>query len=132
MKKLGLALIAVTMLFIASCSEDGTPTPDTDPREKFLGTWNCKETIGASNTTFQIDISKDASDADYIFIENFSGYGDSAIAHVEVLDNSIVIPAQNIGVGSTIPVQGTGVYNNDKINMTYTTDGNSATAVCTH
>lgn len=135
MKKLSLLLAGSLLMFMASCTDDtGDITPDSDARDKFTGDWSCKETINGTFTTFTINISK-VGDGDSILVKNFSNYGDFTNTYAEVTVNSVTIPFQKIGV-TQIPVSGSGIYSSsggtDKITMNYNTDGQAATAVCTH
>jgi hypothetical protein len=132
MKKIiGISLVAFT-LFLAACSDE-TVDPAVDVRDKFTGGWLCKETIAGATTSFTITISKVGS-GDSLKISNFSNYGTSSPqTYAEVSGNSIVIPLQNITT-TAIPVQGSGIYSSsggEKINLNYSSDGQSATAVCT-
>ena len=133
MKKISFIAFATITLFIASCTDE-TVDPTVDPRDKFTGSWLCQETItGTPTQSFTITISKVGS-GDSVKISNFSNYGTtSPQTYAEISGNSIVIPFQNITT-TGIPVQGSGLYSNnggEKINMSYSTDGESATAVCT-
>jgi hypothetical protein len=56
MKKILLYCLPALMLF-ASCAEDDAADPTIDDREKFLGEWNCTETIGTNSMTFKIYIT---------------------------------------------------------------------------
>jgi hypothetical protein len=133
MKKIIWISFASIALFIASCSDE-TVEPTVDPRDKFTGDWLCQETItGQQPQTFTISISKLGS-GDSVKISNFSNYGTSSPQTIaEIDDNSIVISSQNI-TSTGITVQGSGLYSKsggEKINLSYTTDGDNATAVCT-
>lgn len=127
------ALVLFAGLF-SSCADEDFDDPNTDPRDKFSGAWICKETIGtASPQTFTIYITSYGV-SDSLRISNFSGYGNTAVALGLVSANNLLIPSQQIGV-TNIPVQGSGTYSsqggNEKINLNYLVDGNSASAVCT-
>lgn len=128
-----LPLCLLGLLLMTSCAEEDAADPSVDDREKFLGGWLCKETINGSISTFPITVSS-FGESDTVRISNFSNYGNTAVALGLVSGNSLTIPNQEIGI-TNIPVQGSGIYvnqgANEKINMTYTSDGNSATAVCT-
>jgi len=132
MKKICWIAFATISLFIASCSDE-TVDPTVDARDKFTGSWLCKETISGTPSSFTITISKVGS-SDSLKISNFSNYGTSSPqTYAEISGNSIVIPFQNITT-TGIAVQGSGIYSSsggEKINMNYTTDGQTATAVCT-
>ena len=129
--KLLLTIFALAML--SACSDEDTPDPNIDDRDKFIGKWSCAETIGSSSSTFDIFITS-YGESDSLQISNFSNYGSTAIALGLVSGKSIVIPNQQIGA-TLITVQGSGLYftqsANEKMNLNYTSDGQSATAVCT-
>lgn len=118
---------------LSACSDEDSPDINVDDREKFLGTWSCAETIGSSTTTFPIIITS-YGESDSLRLSNFSNYGNTAVALGLVSGKSIVIPNQQIGV-TLIVVQGSGLYfsqgANEKMNLNYSSDGQSATAVCT-
>ena len=129
--KLLLTMVALAML--SACSDEDTPDPTIDDRDKFLGTWSCSETIGSTTTTFPIIITS-YGESDSLRLSNFSNYGNTAVALGLVSGKSIVIPNQQIGI-TLIVVQGSGLYStqgaNEKMTLNYTSDGQSATAVCT-
>ena len=129
--KLLLTMVALAML--GACSDEDTPDPNIDDRDKFIGKWSCAETIGSNTTTFPVFITS-YGESDSLRLSNFSNYGDSTIALGLVSGKSIVIPNQQIGA-TLITVQGSGLYftqgANEKMNLNYTSDGQSATAVCT-
>ncbi len=133
MKNLLRILFLLPLLYFASCSEDNSSTPTIDARDKFTGTWSCKETISGTTQIFNIQISKIGVE-DSVNISNFSNYGSTADAIAFISGNSLTIPTQNIGV-TGIPVGGTGIYSSNavtqKITMNYSTDGSSASAICT-
>jgi hypothetical protein len=129
--KVLLTIVALGLL--GGCSEDETPELNVDDRIKFIGDWKCSETIGSSSSTFDIVISS-YGESDSLQISNFSLLGTSTVALALVSGKSIVIPNQQIGV-TNIVVQGSGLYftqgGAEKMNLNYTVDGQSATAVCT-
>ena len=133
MKNLLRCLLLLPLLYFASCSEDNSSTPTIDARDKFTGSWSCKETISGTTQIFSIQISKIGTD-DSVNISNFSNYGSTADAIAFISGNSLTIPTQNIGV-TGIPVGGTGIYSSNgvtqKITMNYSSDGSSASAICT-
>lgn len=134
MKALLVLSVVLGLFMLTGCADEDFDDPEADPREKFLNAWICKETIGsAAPTTFTIFIASYGV-SDSVRISNFSGYGNSAVALGIVSGSTITIPSQQIGV-TNIPVQGSGTYSsqggNEKITMSYMTDGQSATAVCT-
>lgn len=137
MKKISLLLAASFLMLLVSCTdENGSITPDTDVRDKFTGDWLCSEKIGAASpTVFTINIAKYGS-GDSLQIKNFSNYGDFTRTYAEVAVNSLTISSQYIVGAPQIHVSGSGIYSSaggtDKITMNYNTDGQAATATCTH
>jgi hypothetical protein len=133
MKRILNYLAYSVLLFSMACTDENPANPNEDARDKFTGSWKCKETIAGTPQTFNISISK-SGESDTLLISNFSNYGSSAVAEGYVAGNSLTIPSQDIGV-TNIPVSGTGVYSDaggtEKITMNYLTDGQSATAICT-
>lgn len=132
-KYLPLITFAV-MIFFSACTDQNSATPNVDDRDKFIGSWICKETIGTSSSSFTVDVSKYGS-GDSIYLKNFSNYGTSANALGLISGNSLTIPNQTIGI-TNIPVGGTGVYSgstntNEKITANYSTDGQTASAIFT-
>ncbi len=133
MKKICYLLAGAALLFASACTDENATTFTGDAREKFVGTWSCRETIAGSAMTFNININK-FGESDTVQIYNFSNYGSSAVATGFVSGNSLTIPSQQIGI-TNIDVGGSGVYSDaggtEKITMSYMTDGDNATAVCT-
>ena len=133
--KYSLLIISIfTISFFSACSDQNSATPAVDDRDKFTGSWICKENIGTTSSSFTVDISKYGS-GDSINLKNFSNYGASAIAVGEVSVNSLTIHTQLIGI-TNIQVGGSGIYSgstnaNEKITMNYSTDGQSANAIFT-
>lgn len=119
-------LIAVLIAFVSSCTKDDTTIASTD---KYIGTWSCKEVQGAVSNTFTITIQKYGNE-DSLSVYNFDNLGTNEKALFIVNDNSVVIPSQNVGINPSYSVLGSGTYSGGKINLNYTVDGDSYTAVC--
>ena len=133
-KSLRVVLPFSGLLLLGACADEDFQDLGTDPRDKFLGAWICKEAIGTSAPqTFTIYFTSYGV-SDTVRISNFSGYGNTAVAYALVSGNNLQIPQQQIGV-TNIPVQGSGTFStqggNERIDMNYLTDGNNATALCT-
>lgn len=123
---LKLILIAGIIIFISSCAdEDNTTAPTTD---KYVGSWSCKETQGSTSTTFTITISKHGTE-DTLDVYNLNNLGSNERAIFIVSGNSVVIPSQDVG-NPSYSVAGSGTYSGGKINLNYTVDNDSYTAVC--
>lgn len=126
---LATTLVLLT-LSIQSCSDEGTAEPYVPgaDRDKFVGSWKCKETYaGQAPNTFTINIQKYGTD-DTLYVYNFNNLGSSLFAIWLVSSNSVVIPNQSI---TQTNVSGSGFYNNEVINLTYSSDGEQVTAECT-
>ena len=119
-----LMVFAGIMMGISSCTDETTvPTID-----KYLGDWSCKETPSTGgSTTFTITISGNGSE-DTLDVYNFDNLGANEKAIFIVNDNSVVIPSQTV---SGFTVGGYGTYSSGKINLNYSVDSDSYTAVCT-
>jgi len=129
--KQGLYILAVAMLFNA-CTDDNSADPNVpgSDRDKYVGDWLCRETVsGQSNsTTFTITIQKHGSE-DTLYVYNFNNIGIPIYTIWLVSGNSVTIPNQVI---SQVALSGSGFYNNDEINLTYSSDGDAVSAVCTN
>ncbi len=120
--------LSVVILF-SSCTDDNQADPNIpgSDRDKFTGDWLCKETIGSASTTFTISIQKHG-DNDTLYVYNFNNIGAPFRAIWLVSGNSVTIPNQNI---SQVDIAGSGLFNNNKINLNYTSDTETVSAVCT-
>lgn len=118
------------ILLIGSCAPDnnGDPNIPGSDRDKFVGSWLCKETVtGNAPNTFTITIAKHGSD-DTLYVYNFNNLGAPSYAIWLVSGNSVTIPAQTI---TQIDLLGSGVYSNGKINLNYSSDSDQISAICT-
>ncbi len=116
-------LVFTFIILLAGCAKDEDIAEDA--RDKFIGSWTCKETdqTGASST-FTVTFSK-VGVADSMRIANFADLGNALVI---VNENTLVFPAQTIeGFNLT---NGTGNYANQKITMTYKLDNETYTAEC--
>jgi len=124
-------LVAALIIFtVPSCTDDDPADPSIpgSDRDKFVGSWLCKETInGTTNVTFTINIQKHGVD-DTLFVYNFSNIGSGEYAIWLISGNSVVIPQQTV---TQIAFSGSGFYSDSKVNLTYSSDGDQITALCT-
>lgn len=122
-----LKCMAVSALLFTSCAKENNDDL-TDARDKFAGSWTCKETdnTGAS-TSFNITFEKTGV-ADSMRITNFAQLGNNVKALVLVNGNALSFPNQTVDNFSL--TNGTGNYSNQKITMTYKLDNDSYTAEC--
>lgn len=126
--KQALCILSLAVFF-AACTDDNGADPNIpgSDRDKFVGDWLCKETVaGNAPTTFTITIQKHGAD-DTLFVYNFNNIGAPFYAVWLVSENSVTIPAQTI---SQVDLSGSGIYGNNKINLTYTSDSDNVTALC--
>jgi hypothetical protein len=124
---LKLIVAAAIVVFISSCAKDNTSPADPGAdRDKYVGSWSCKETQGATTIGFTITIQK-FGDLDTLYVYNFDNLGANEKAMFIVNDNSVVIPTQDI---TSFTISGSGTFSNNKINLTYTVDSDPYTAVC--
>ena len=86
----------VALLQITSCTDTETADPETDDREKFLGTWTVDESCLRLN--YEVDITPaDGSDIK-VWLDNFAFPGpDYPPAYGIVNGNQINLPEQTIG-----------------------------------
>ena len=125
-----IAVFVLMAISIVSCTKDDDNAPGTgeDDRTKFNGTWLCSETlIGGPTTAFTIKISS-FGESDTVYIKNFNQLGNSDSALALINGSSMVIPFQSI---TQVAIKGSGIYTSQgKINMNYTADSDSLTAIC--
>jgi len=126
MKKIIFSLSVLSILFIVSCAPDKTddplaPSPTTDVRDKFIGTWQCNENSKVSgNTSYTIAISKSTTNTTEVLIDKF--YDLQAQARASVSGNNLSIPYQQLG--SIGFASGSGVLASSAVNLalSYTTN----------
>jgi len=84
-------LLVVVFLFQSCAIEDDTEY--SDPREKFVGTWNVSDQPGRIN--YSVNISKNPAQSTNVLLYNFADMGGSA--NGLVVGNRIIIDKQPIG-----------------------------------
>ncbi|HMT29194.1 MAG TPA: hypothetical protein PKD91_07945 [Bacteroidia bacterium] len=131
MKNLRSLLALISLITILnSCVDDNAADPNIpgSDRDKFVGSWLCKETVtGSAPNTFTITIQKYGND-DTLRVYNFNNLGAQDYAVWLVSGNSVTIPNQTI---TQIDIAGSGFYSNDKIALNYSSDADQITATCT-
>lgn len=112
-----VSIVIVFLSFVASCTKTEDDDAVIDDREKFIGTWNCSETssLNGNTTPFIVTISRHTNTTQ-IIINNFYSQGENVSAIIA--GNSITTPKQLICEGTEVE-NGSGSYNNEKINMSY-------------
>ena len=84
-------LLVVVFLFQSCAIEDDSDY--SDPREKFVGTWNVSDQPGRIN--YSVNISKNPAQSTNVLLYNFADMGGSA--NGLVVGNRIIIDKQPIG-----------------------------------
>jgi hypothetical protein len=95
-------LLVVVFLFQSCAIEDDSDY--SDPRDKFIGTWNVSDQPGRINYT--VNISKNPAQSANVLLNNFADMGGSADGLV--VGNRIIIDKQPIG--NDFLSNGTGTY----------------------
>lgn len=127
-----IGLIFIGLLGLQGCAEDDTGDPSIpgSDRDKYVGNWLCKETYaGSAPNTFTINIQKVGSQ-DTVFVYNFNNLGSSFYTIWLISGNSITIPNQDVSP-TAVNIQGTGFYSDGEVSLTYTSDGDNVSALCT-
>lgn len=117
-KKFSAVIFWVTALFLSlvlpSCNLDEEIGPDTDPIEKYLGSWSVRDNELKVNYT--VSISRNPSNSTEVRIQNFAASGGTATALV--VGNTLTLTSSVIGNGWQ--VSGTGIYkNSSRLEFTY-------------
>ncbi len=122
-------IVLVSVWALQSCTdENNDPEIPGGDRDKFTGSWLCRETFaGSPPTTFTIEIAKVGTE-DTLIVSNFSNLGASSYVIWLVSGSSVSIPLQTVSQTQFI---GSGLFSNDEINLNYTSDGDAVSAKCT-
>jgi hypothetical protein len=124
-------MIAVALAGLPGCSEEDTGDPSIpgSDRDKYTGSWLCKETYaGNPSNTFTINVQKHGSD-DTLYVYNFNNLGSSFYTIWLISGNSVTIPNQDVSP-TQVNISGSGFYDDGEINLTYTSDGDNVSADC--
>ncbi|HKK10746.1 MAG TPA: hypothetical protein VJ939_07895 [Bacteroidales bacterium] len=118
---IGLLLI-FSIPLITGCEEVEGDDEINDPREAFVGEWNCDEEL-AKRDNYRVSIEFDNNNSSQVLLYNFGLMGSAESANGIVADDNINVPLQNLADGWSGDGSGTLVSDN-KIEWTYTlTDG---------
>ena len=105
MKALKNSTIALLLIFaIGFVGCETTTADDTDPREKYYGTWQVSDQPARLN--YEVIINPNPSNSAEVLLKNFTDLGGTATGLV--VGNSIVIDKQTIA--NEYQVDGTGTY----------------------
>lgn len=106
----------ITLMVMLSCVvEDDTGY--TDPREKFLGTWNVSDQ--AARLNYQVNIANDPAQSAQVILYNFADMGASAKGLV--VGSKIILDKQDVGNGFF--ANGTGTFiSSNKLEFAFALD----------
>lgn len=132
--KLSIALM-VSMLFgMVSCTEDNTEPEPTDARANFIGLWLVSEQW--TKLSYEVNITKDPTSDNGIYIENFAASGAGVKTHALVSGKNVNIsPLPQTLSNGWIIHNGSGTLSGTtKINWSYVFDdeANSYTAIAVY
>ena len=119
----------VSIMMVTSCAEEGAEPdlPGAD-RDKYVGSWLCKESVNGNQVAaFTINIQK-VGQNDSVKVFNFSNVGSGDYAIWLISGNSITIPAQTV---AGVDFGGTGFYSSGDLDLNYTSDTETLSALCT-
>ena len=118
-----LFLMLFLLIGLISCQPDEEIDPNEDPRDKFVGSWTCKESsIIWGNTTFTVEISLDSSNTNRVLMKNFYHLGTDEEPYGIVSNYNIILPLQYV-CDNTIQINGTGdMINKNRIDWIYYSD----------
>jgi hypothetical protein len=112
---LGFLLMALS----PSCTE-GLGDPETDPKEKFIGTWTVREESPGIIQNYTSNVSKDPANTSRVLIGNIFNL-DAPIPAL-VTGNSLTLVNSNI---SGFEIKGTGLYSGGSFVLNYTSNDGS-------
>ena len=129
MKRALLYILAFGFL-LTSCEED-IINPDFDLRDEYTGQWIVQESSTFfGDQSYTVEVSKSDTAASDIWVSNFYGLGSSTITVVELVDNSLLVPVQNVA-GSELSGTGQSDLNVTSIEWTYGVNDGSGVDNCT-
>ena len=92
-----ISIVASLISLTIACSKDDSNNNNsTDPRDKFVGSWLCKETSHLhGSTTYNVTISLNSTNSIQVYINNF--YGANVKPYGVVANNYVTISDQSLG-----------------------------------
>ena len=114
-------------LVLVSCTdEEPLLIQDTDPKEKFIGTWNVREEIGNQVTgNYTSLVTSNPNNTSQIIINNIYNLGTTANISALVANNSLSISQSSI---TGISISGSGTYSDTGFIIYLTVDEGSGTS----
>ena len=121
--RIGLILIVLIGLAMASCSEDDdAPAPDTS--EQFVGSYAVKDISLSSGYEYKYDVSIAKGAKGGLEISNFADMMNVPVK-AKAMGNQLIIDPQTFKnkSGNTLTVEGSGVLASGVLTFKYTTKG---------
>ncbi len=116
-KYLYFTLILFAILPGCTKDDDDDNNPYVDPRDKFLGTWSVNNE-SCSSRRYQVIISYDSSNSAQVLLSNFAFSEASEPDTALITGSNITMPLQFNS--EKWQIKGSGKYENDNIQWTYT------------
>jgi hypothetical protein len=124
-------LFAAMASFMISCDPNNNPPDDTDPRDKFVGSWTCAENSTQNGTSsFTVNVSLNSGNSSQILMANFYQLGSSKTVYAVVAGDNATAASQTVG-GVTIKGDGSITTNDTKMNWNYTANDGADIDTCT-
>lgn len=125
-----LFILASLTSLLVSCDPDDNPPDDTDPRDKFVGSWSCNENSSENGiSTFTVTITLNTGNSTQIYLSNFYGLTSNKVYAV-IAGYSATIPSQAVS-NFTISGSGTMTSTNTKIDWSYNVNDGADIDNCT-
>lgn len=110
---------------LVACADEDPIEPDTDPREKFVGSWTVSEEVaGTASGTYPSTVSLDSANSAQIRISNIFNLGNAVSVSASVSGNNLSIGSQTV---SGISIAGTGSFLANSFVLNYTANDGSVT-----
>lgn len=116
--------LLISLFFFTGCEEIDNTDPNTDPRDDFVGQWNCNETPAKKKNNYRVNIEYDSDNSSQVLLFNFGLLGNTAAAYGIVAGDNVNIPLQDVSGGWSAQGQGE-LVNDNQIEWTYTLDNGS-------
>lgn len=108
---------------LISCADEEPLEPDTDPRDKFVGSWTVSEEVaGAASGTYPASVALDSSNTSRIRIFNIFNLGNAVSVSALVANNSLDISSQTV---SGVIISGNGSFVANSFVLNYTANDGS-------
>ncbi|MCF8232797.1 MAG: hypothetical protein K9J27_11465 [Bacteroidales bacterium] len=119
--KLLFPVLIALGLFNTGCEEtdDFLPNENSDPRDEFIGKWNCNETELKSTEDFTVTIQKDPDNSSQVLLQNFALLGQNKYPYGLITGDKITLPEQETG-NVTIKDASGELVDENKIEWEYT------------